>query len=72
MSKLTIKELQTIQDVCTKLANNVNDYLLSEVGRVLPEKDRVEIVKNINVCRNVILPRIEEIIKEEKKNDFVD
>lgn len=71
MDKLTIKELHTIQAACTEFARNLSDYLLSEGGSALPENDRVEMVKQINLCRNSIIPKIEEMIKIEEKNGSI-
>lgn len=65
MNKLTVKDLHIIQAACTEFASNTSEYLLSEVGCALPENDRVEMVKNINLCRNYILPKIEEMAKED-------
>ena len=72
MNKLTVKELQTILVACTEFARNSMDYLLSEVGSALPENDRIEVVKKINLCKNSIIPKIEEIIKLEEKNNSID
>lgn len=72
MDKLTVKELHTIQVACTEFARNSSDYLLSEVGRALPENDRIEMVKEINLCRNSIIPKIEEMIKNEENNSSMD
>ena len=72
MDKLTIKELYIIQAACDDFASNLSDYLLSEVGSTLPEDDRVAMVKKINLCRNSVMPKIEEMIKIEEKNDLID
>lgn len=71
MDKLTVEELHTIQAACTDFAKNLSDYLLSEVS-ALPENDRVEMVKKINLCRNFIIPKIEEMIKIEENNNVID
>ena len=66
MDKLTIKELYTIQVACNEFAKNSMDYLLSEVGSALPENDRIEMVKKVNLCRNFIIPKIIEMIKNRR------
>lgn len=70
LDKLTVEELHIIQAACTDFAKNLSDYLLSEVGSALPENDRVEMVKKINLCRNFIIPKVEEMIKIEESNSI--
>lgn len=72
VDKLTVEELHTIQFACTEFAKKSMDYLLSEVGSALPENDKVEMVKKINLCKNFIIPKIEDMIKIEEQNDSID
>ena len=55
----TDEENKKVISICNEFVGSSTDYLTSETGLALPEEDRVELVKEINLVDNVIIPKLE-------------